>query len=108
MREKYKLPLPIINFDGSNVVVIFPRTIDAVREASATIGIEDLNDDEVKGYEWIKLEGEVSTRGYATHFDYGYKKAQRHLAKMIKLGLIGDNGAAKTSPNYRYVAMAPD
>ncbi len=56
-----------------------------------------------KGYEWIKLEGEVSTRGYATYFDY--KKAQRHLAKMIKLSLIGDNGAAKTSPNYRYVAI---
>jgi len=108
LREKYELPLPIIDYDGSNVVVTFPRTIDVVREVSAIRGIEDLNDEEVKGYEWIKLEEEVSTRGYATHFDYGYKKAQRHLAKMIKLGLIGDNGAAKTSPNYRYVAIYLD
>lgn len=105
LREKYELPLPIVDYDGSNVVVTFPRTIDVVREVSDNRGIEDLNDEEVKGYEWIRLEGEVSTRGYATHFDYGYKKAQRHLAKMIKLGLIGDNGAAKTSPNYRYVAI---
>ncbi len=66
---------------------------------------QELNDEEIIGYEWIKVEGEVSARGYATHFDYGYKKAQRHLAKMIKLSLIGDNGAAKTSPNYRYVAI---
>lgn len=108
LREKYNLPLPIVDYDGSNVVVTFPRTIDVVREVSDDIGIEELNDEEIKGYEWIKLEGEVSTRGYATHFDYGYKKAQRHLAKMIKLGLIGDNGAAKTSPNYRYVTIGFD
>ena len=105
LREKYKLPLPIIDYDGSNVVVTFPRTIDVVREVSDKVGIKELNNEEIKGYEWIKLEGEVSTRGYATHFDYGYKKAQRHLAKMIKLGLIGDNDVAKTSPNYRYVAI---
>lgn len=108
LREKYELPLPIVNYDGSNVVITFPRTLDVVREISDNKGIEDLNDEEIKGYEWIKFEGEVSTRGYATHFDYGYKKAQRHLAKMIKLGLIGDNGAAKTSPHYRYVAIGSD
>ena len=50
----------------------------------------------------------MSARGYATHFDYGYKKAQRHLAKMIKLSLIGDNGEAKTSPNYKYVPIGID
>jgi len=26
LREKYGLPLPIVDYDGSNVVVIFPRT----------------------------------------------------------------------------------
>jgi len=39
---------------------------------------------------------------------YGYKKAQRHLSKMRELGLIGDNSKAKTSPNYRYVAVIVD
>ncbi|MDP2235271.1 MAG: ATP-binding protein [Bacteroidales bacterium] len=105
LREKYELPLPIIDYDGSNVVVTFPRTIDVVREVSGIVGIEELNDEEIKGYEWIKLEREVSARQYATHFDYGYKKAQRHLAKMTKVGLIGDNGEAKTSPNYKYVPI---
>ncbi len=47
-----------------------------------------------------------SARQDATHFDCGYKKAQRHLAKMIKPGLIGDNGKAKTSPNNRYVQIS--
>ncbi|KUO64965.1 MAG: hypothetical protein APF83_01910 [Lutibacter sp. BRH_c52] len=105
LREMYELPLPIIGYDGSNIVVTFPRTIDVVREVSDNRGIETLNDEEIKGFEWIKLKGEVSARSYATHFDYGYKKAQRHLAKMTKLGLIRDNGVAKTSPNYKYVAI---
>jgi len=105
LREKYKLPLPIFDYDGSNVVITFPRTIDVVREVLDITAIEALNDEEIKGYEWINLEGEVSAREYAAHFDYGYKKAQRHLSKMIKSGLIGDNGVAKRSPNYRYVKI---
>ena len=108
LRDKYELPLPIIDFDGSNVVVTFPRTIDVIREVTDSAGIEELNDDEIKGYQWIKVKGVVSARLYASHFDFGYKKAQRHLAKMIKLGLIGDNGEAKTSPNYRYVPIVSD
>ena len=108
LREKYDLPLPIIDYDGSNVVVTFARSIEAVRDVSSTVGIEDLNDEEVKGYEWIKLEGEVSRRDYATHFDYGSKKAQRHLNKMMSLGLVDDNGKPKTSHDYRYVAIDID
>jgi ATP-dependent DNA helicase RecG len=108
LREKYQLPLPIIDYDRGNLVVTFPRTAEAIKELSAKKGVEELNNEELSGYEWIKVEGEVSTRGYASHFDYGYKKAQRHLAKMRKLGLIGDNGEATTSPNYRYVSIADE
>jgi len=106
--EKYKLPLPIIDYDGSNVVVTFPRTMDVVRDELDNIGIKELNNEEIKGYEWVKMKGEVSRREYATHFNYGYKKAQRHLSKMKQLGLIEDNGEAKTSPNYRYVSVDVD
>ncbi|MDZ7743655.1 MAG: ATP-binding protein [Bacteroidota bacterium] len=108
LREKYELPVPIVDYDGSNVVVTFARTIDAVREVIPSKGIEELNDEEVKGFEWIKLQGEVSRREYATHFNYGYKKAQRHLNKMMSLGLIADNGKPKTSRDYKYVALKAD
>ena len=51
----------------------------------------------------IKAQGEVSTREYSSHFNIGYKTAQRHLAKIKELGLITDNGEDINSPNYRYV-----
>mgnify|MGYP002345008951 FL=1 len=70
LRENYGLPLPIIDYDGGNIVVTFPRTTRVVKEVSDILGIEKLNDEEIKGFEWIKTKGEVSTREYATHFNY--------------------------------------
>ncbi len=34
IRAKYKLPLPIIEYDGLNVVVTFPRTLEAIKKVS--------------------------------------------------------------------------
>ena len=105
LREKYKLPLPIIDYDGLNVVVTFPRTVKAVKEASSNKSISKLNEKQLEGYEWVKTKGEVSTRQYSSHFDIGYKTAQRHLTKMKELGLLGDNDVDSNSPNYKYVVL---
>ena len=104
IREKYNLPLPIIEFDGLNVVVTFPRTFDAVKEYGGK-AIADLSDAQIMGYEWLKTVGEASTREYSAYFDIGYKTAQRHLVKMKELGLIGNNGEDSNSPNYKYVVI---
>ena len=100
---KYNLPLPIITFDEPYLIFKFPRNFDIVKEITDIPAIRELNKDELKGYEWIKLNGEVSKKEYAKHFDYDDKKAQRHLSKMKDLGLLGDNNTPKTSPNYKYV-----
>ena len=100
---KYNLPLPIITFDEPYLAFKFPRNYDVVKEITDISTIRELNKDELKGYEWIKLIGEVSKKEYAKHFDYDDKKAQRHLSKMKDLGLLGDNNTPKTSPNYKYV-----
>ncbi len=107
IREKYNLPLPLIDFDGLNVVVTFPRTIEAVKEVGGK-AIAELTDAQIKGYEWLKTFGEASTREYSAHFDIGYKTAQRHLVKMKELGLIGDNGEDNNSPNYKYVVIGEE
>ncbi len=105
MREIHKLPLPIFEYDGINTVVIFPRSTDAVIKAYSNKGISELTGAQIEGYEWIKIKGEASTREYSSHFNIGYKTAQRHLSKMKELGLIKDNGEDINSPNYKYVIV---
>lgn len=103
VRAKYKLPLPIISYDGLNVVVTFPRNLEAIKNAAGNKAISKLTEAQLEGYEWIKIKGEVSTRQYSSHFDIGYKTAQRHLTVMRGLKLIKDNGYPVNSPNYKYV-----
>lgn len=102
--EKYDIPLPLVEYQEPYMVFTFPRSGAALKRIDDTPGLSELNNEELKGLDWIRLQREVSTRQYATHFNYGYKKAQRHLAKMRDLELIEDNGEPTTSPNYGYVA----
>ena len=105
LHEIYKLPLPIFEYNGINTVVTFPRTIKSVKEVSSNKAIGELSEAQFLGYEWLIIKGEASKREYSSHFDIGYKTAQRHLAKMRELGLIGDNGEDTNSPNYKYVVI---
>jgi len=108
IREKYDLPLPVVDYDGLNIVVTFPRTTEAIKDISSKKGVEDLNDEELVGYEWIKTQSDVSKLEYAKHFDFRDKKAQRHLVNMKKADLVTDNGKPATSRNYRYVVITDD
>lgn len=101
LREKYNLPLPIISYKNPYLIVTFPRTADAVRALDEKLN--QLNDEELKGYEFVKAQRDVSKTEYANHFGFEEKKAYRHLSKMKKLGLLKDNGESTNSPNYRYV-----
>ena len=103
MRENFDLPLPVINYKKPYLIVTFPRTIESVKELYPVKSIKQLTEIQIKGFDWIKTTGEVSTREYSAHFNISYKTAQRHLAKMKVLGLITDNGEDINSPNYRYV-----
>ena len=103
MREKYNLPLPIITYKKPYLIVTFPRSLSSTRGMDEKL--KNLTDKELKGYEFIRITGEVSTREFSSHFNIGYKTAQRYLAKMKELGLISDNGADTNSPNYKYVIV---
>ena len=105
LNEKYNLPLPKYTFEEPFLTLTFPRNVQAIRRAPLVLGKEGLNEEEISGYDWIRLTGEVSAREYAAHFNYGYKKAQRHLSKMRELKLIVNNGAPVNSPNYKYVVV---
>ena len=102
LNEKYDLPLPEYTFEEPFLKLTFPKNLEAVKKVSANPSLSNLNNEQLKGYEWLKLVGEASTREYSVHFNIGYKTAQRHLARMKELNLIIDNGLDANSPNYKY------
>jgi ATP-dependent DNA helicase RecG len=103
LREKYNLPLPIIKYKKPNVIVTFPRTIEAVRFIGSD-AIKKLTKEELEGYEWIKSQGEISAKDYTTKFGVTARTTSRHLGKMLELELIKTNGENPKSPKLRYSA----
>lgn len=103
--EKYKLPLPIYDYDGVNVVVTFPRSMKAIKKITGVSAIVKLKDEELAGYEWVKSQGEVSAKDYASHFNTTPRTASRHLGTMLKLKLVRTNGENLKSPKLRYIVV---
>ncbi|MCX6240742.1 MAG: hypothetical protein NTX43_02905 [Bacteroidetes bacterium] len=103
MRDKYKLPLPIITYDEPDLIITFPRSAEAVRSLDSTEVLSQFNDEELAGLDFVKTRGEVSRKEYEAYFGFNERKANRHLKKFVAVGLVGDNGEKPTSPNYKYV-----
>lgn len=100
---KYGIPLPIVEFQDPFIVFKFPRRLDNVKNISSIKNLDQLSNQQLKGYEWLRTVDMASTREYSAHFDIGYRTAQRHLSKMKELDLIQDNGDDTNSPNYKYM-----
>jgi len=94
MRSKYNLPLPFYQFDEPFLTLTFPRSTKADKEIYPLESFAELNEEELAGYEFIKVSGFISKKEYAVHFGYNDKKAYRQLAKMKELGLITSKGAS--------------
>lgn len=105
LNEKFNLPLPEYEIVSSFLTLTFPRTLEAVKRVSHHTAINELNDEEIIGYEWIKSKEVVTKKEYAKHFSYEERKALRQLSKMRTLKLIGDNGEKVNSPNFRYLIL---
>lgn len=103
MRENFDLPLPVITFKKSNLIVTFPRTTDTLKKFGDE-AIKELTNEELAGYEWIKSNNEISAKDYATKFGISSRTASRHLSKILGLGLISTNGENPKSPKLRYSA----
>jgi ATP-dependent DNA helicase RecG len=95
LREKYNLPLPVILYKNPYLIVTFPRTADAVRALDEKLN--QLNDEELKGYEFVKAQGDVNNTEYREKFGYDTKKAQRHLTKFKILGLVLPVGMGRSA-----------
>jgi ATP-dependent DNA helicase RecG len=92
MLDKYNLPTPEYSYQAPFLVLTFGRSIAAIRNTEGHENLAGLNNEELVGFEWIKTFEHVSKKEYAEKFNFNEKKAQRHLTKMKKLGLLNSFG----------------
>jgi ATP-dependent DNA helicase RecG len=96
---KYQLPLPIISMNEPYLEIMFPRTENFLKEIVGNKVYAELNEEEEKGLLYLHNNVSVSKKEYAEHFKFDDKKAQRHLSKFRKLGLVLTEG---NGPSMRY------
>ncbi|MEI6143598.1 MAG: ATP-binding protein, partial [Mariniphaga sp.] len=101
--KEFNLPIPEYQFNAPFLQIQFATSLESKKSLLDEDIRNKLTDEEFAGYEFVKGRKEVSRKEYEEHFGYNERKANRHLNKLIEIGLIGDNGKGKTSPNYRYV-----
>jgi len=100
--DKYELPLPIVTYGAPYMVMTFPRSQEVAVELKDKDLPPVLNAAEKVGFRWIQENEPISTRDYSSHFNVGYKTAQRFITKLKTIGLVIDNGESINSPNYKY------
>lgn len=91
--EKYDLPLPQYSYEDPFLVLIFPRSFEAVKTVSGNEDLQELNDEELRGYEFIRTKDKITKKEYAEYFEYSDRQAERHLKKFKDLKLIKRKGA---------------
>lgn len=101
---EFGLPLPEYTFEEPFLSLSFPRNMESIAVVSKHGGIGELSVDELKGYEWIKSQEDVSAKDYTSQFDIAGRTASRHLKKILELQLIKTNGENPKSPKLRYSA----
>lgn len=104
MQEKYELPLPFYDYKAPYLSLTFSRSIESVKKIKGNEALLQLSDAELIGLEWIKTQGEVSTKDYAIHFNIAQRTASRHLSNLYNLDLLITNGENTRSPKLKYSA----
>lgn len=101
--EKFGLPLPLVSYEEPYMIFTFPRSGEALKIVSNNRVLNELNDEELKGYDFIKLKQKITRKEYEIHFGFVKKRAERHLTHMTELGLIERKGAGPGT-YYEFIA----
>jgi len=93
MREKYKLPLPVFEFDGINTVVTFPRIIEALRGIINNEPLNELNKEELSAFDIFREHQQISKADFVTKTGLTNRTAERLLKKFTDMNLIKRQGS---------------
>ena len=96
LREKYELPLPIIDYDGSNVVVTFAGTTDAVKDI-LKVEVPGLNKSEWEAFELFRDRKEHSKRELVAFLGLPQRTAERYIKKFVDVGMLKKTGSGRST-----------
>lgn len=95
--ESLGLPLPRYNFDAPYLVLeLYSSPEDAVATLDRKL-LESFNLEEREGWKYLASKRSMTTADYAVAFNFDKKKAQRHLTKFVKSGLLRMEGKGKAT-----------
>lgn len=97
LHTKYDLPLPLVTYDAPYMVLTFPRSRESLKKVSPNKGLTNLNDEELKGFDFIKLKEKLTRKVYEEHFGFDKKKAERHFKVFVEYGLVVRKGSGPGS-----------
>lgn len=99
---KFNLPLPTVTYDSPYMVITFPRSEIAAGELIKT-SIGTLSPEMTAKYQWIVVNGPVSSSQFAEHFGISTRTARRMLSNLREMGIVVDEGGSN-SPTTKYRA----
>ncbi len=94
---KHGLPVPKYAFDGLYLSLTIYRNVQAAVGALTADVLKALNKDEKRGWAFLATKTSVTRKEYALHMGFDSRKAQRHLKRLVELGLLRKAGASSST-----------
>ncbi|MHB8872351.1 MAG: ATP-binding protein [Myxococcaceae bacterium] len=95
------LPLPKFTFDDPYLSLTLYRSPESAVHVLAPAVLEELNNDERAGWEFVASRESTRMAEYARQLGFDARKAQRHLSKFVALKLLARVGAGPAT-EYRH------
>ena len=102
--SKHGLPVPKYAFDGIYLNLTIYRHAQAAVAALKGEVLRALNEDEERSWEFLATRVSVTRKEYAEQMGFDSRKAQRHLKRLVELGLLRKVGASSST---RYEVQQP-
>ena len=94
---KHGLPVPKYAFDGIYLNLTIYRHARAAVSALKADVLKVLNKDEKRSWEFLATKTSVTRKEYAERMGFDSRKAQRHLKRLVALGLLRKMGASSST-----------
>ncbi|MEJ7618482.1 MAG: hypothetical protein WKF30_16295 [Pyrinomonadaceae bacterium] len=89
--------MPTYTWEAPYLVLTLYRSATGAARDLASHVLDTLNADERRGLEFLATRPSVTRKEYAEAMNFDYRKAQRHLKRLVELGVLQRVGAGSTT-----------